>query len=144
MSLFSFLDPKEKRYRLRIDNKTVGYAKEVYGGTRFFSKDGSWWSGREIRYNKIDEWVGLKDLNNKYIFEWDIVRFKVDPDESEFRRGAVLWEKHKRLFGIRQLDESLFIPLKIEGMDLFTTGQLNVISNLFINPDIARELGLEE
>ena len=144
MSISSFLDPKEKRYRLREENKVVGYAKEVFGGARFFSKDGAWWSGREIGYNKIDEWVGLKDRNGKFIFEWDIVSFKVDPDEKEYRRGAILWEKQNKRFGIRQLDEEIFIPLQVEGMDLFKTGQIKVISFLFINPDIAKELGLEE
>ena len=144
MSFADFLDPKEKRYRLRIDRKIVGYAKEVYGGTRFFSKDGAWWSGREIPHNKIDEWVGLRDRNNTHIYEWDIVKFKVDPDEKEYRRGAMLWEKQKKRFGIRQLDEELFIPLQVEGMKLFSNRQLKVISNLFINPDIAKRLGLEE
>lgn len=144
MSFFDYLDPKEKRYRLRIGKKIVGYVREVFGGVRLFSKDGSWWSGKEIRFNNIDEWVGLKDRNNKYIFEWDIVRFKIDPDEEEYRRGAVLWQKNKKRFGIRQLDDELFIPLQIEEMKLFKSGQIKVISNLFINPDIAEELGLEE
>ncbi len=144
MSLSDYLDPKEKRYRLRVNKKIVGYVKEVFGGTRFFSKDGGWWSGREIRYNKIDEWVGLQDRNGKYIYEWDIVSFKVDPDENEYRRGAILWQKNKKRFGIRQLDDDLFIPLQIEDMQLFNPRQIKVISNLFINPDIAKELGLEE
>ncbi|MCT4623960.1 MAG: YopX family protein [Schleiferiaceae bacterium] len=141
MSLSSFLDPKEKRYRLRNGDKLLGYAREVYGGARFYSKDGFWWTGREIIYTEVDEWVGLVDKNRKHIYEWDIVYYKAE-DETEYKSGAILWQDKQKRFGIRDLDEDVFFPLRMEGFSLFNPNELEVYSQLYLNPDLLDEWGL--
>jgi len=143
MSLSSFLDPKEKRFRLREGRAVLGYAREVYGGTRFYSKDQYWWTGREIHYETIDEWCGFVDKHRKYIYEWDIVRYKVD-SSKDYKSGAVLWQEKNKRFGIRDLDENNFFPLKAEGLSLFDFNELEVYSQLYLNPDILEEWGLED
>ena len=143
MSLSSFLDPKEKRYRLRNGDKFLGYAREVYGGARFFSKDGQWWSGREILYQEVDEWCGFVDKNRKYIYEWDIVHYKIDSADA-FKSGAILWQEKNKRFGIRDLDEDYFLPLKAEELPLFNPNELEIYSQLYLNPDLLEDWGLKD
>lgn len=134
--------PHDIRYRLRKGIMILGYMRKVYGGALFYSKDQYWWTGREINYEEIDEWTGLTDKNRKPIYEWDIVYYKIDPSES-IREGAILWQKKNKRFGIRDIDEDLFFPLKTEGLDLFNPNDLEVFSHLFLNTELIKKWGLE-
>ncbi|MCH8555504.1 MAG: hypothetical protein LAT76_10115 [Schleiferiaceae bacterium] len=135
---------EEQRYRLRNGETIVGYMRKYSGASLFYSKDSFWWNGKPIAHQYVDEWTGYRDKNNAYIFEWDIVTFKLDPDEPD-QRGVVLWEKQKKRFGIRLLDgDPLFIPFVMEGIEMFNPRQIKVYTYLFINPDLMDELGLEE
>lgn len=134
---------KDPRYRLRISTQIVGFMRKVNGDMTVYSRDGSWWSGHKINYREVDEWTGIKDKNNTFIYEWDIVRYKLDPDRS-YQQGVVLWEDHSKEFGICDVNERSFIPLEIAGVEMFQKNQLEVFSYLFLNPDLQDRLGARD
>ena len=78
----------EERYRLRQDEKVVGYARKIGGRTLFYSRDGFWWSGIKIEHNQIDESIGIYDIDRKMLHEWDIVEYRLEEDRD--RLGAFL------------------------------------------------------
>lgn len=71
-------------HRLRSDTKILGYSR-LEGDTTYFSKDAFWWSGKSILFDDRDRSFGIKDKNNKPLFEQDIVRvfFKDDAKKSK-------------------------------------------------------------
>lgn len=133
---------EEKRYRLRCGEKVVGFMRK-FSDTSIFYSTGQWWRGRKIDYTDIDEWTGFKDKNGRHIYEWDILHYKIDPEDSN-KKGLVLWKQKEEQFGILDLDLETFIPLEINSIKMFNERQLQVYSYLFINPDLQKELGLED
>lgn len=137
------MDVTERRYRLRKQNQIVGYMRKINEKSFFYSRDAFWWTGRQIAYDEIDEWTGLLDKNRKPLYEWDIVKFKIDPD-GDYCDGVVLWEARNQQFVIRQLDNEVFFPIAIAGLQLFNPRQLEVFSYLFINPELKEQLGIAD
>jgi hypothetical protein len=135
--------PLENKYRLRDGKAVLGYLRRIDGRSQFYSQDGFWWSGRPIEYKDIDEWTGFYDKNRKPIYEWDIVYFKIDPD-AEDCTGVVLWETNKKRFVIRKVDEEVYFPFVLNGIELFNSRQIKVFSYLFLNPELKAHLGLED
>lgn len=134
---------EENRYRLRKDSRIIGYMRRLGNQSLYYSKDSFWWTGRELSYDQIDEWCGYKDKNLRYIFEWDLIKFKVDPD-GPYQEGVVLWEVKAQRFVIRHLWEELYFPFVSNGLALFQEADLEIYSYLFINPDLRDQLGLSE
>ena len=96
-----------------------------------YSKDSFWWTGKKTGSIKdIDEWTGLKDMNGRYIYEWDILNYKLDPD-GDYLEGVILWEGNAEEFGIRNIRDGSFIPLCINGVQMFNERELKVFSFLF-------------
>ena len=108
-----------------------------------YSKDSFWWTGNKIEYEEIDEWTGLRDMNGRLIYEWDILYYKLDPD-AEYLRGVILWEGNNEEFGIRNVMDGSFIPLFVDGVKMFNERQLKVFSYLFLNPELQKKLGVGE
>ncbi len=131
----------EKRYRLRKGEKVMGFMRK-FSDTSIFYSTGQWWRGQKIDYEDIDEWTGFKDKNGRHIYEWDILYYKIDPEDSN-KKGVVLWKQKEDQFGILDLDLKTFIPLEVNSIKMFNERQLQVYSYLFINPDLQEELGLE-
>lgn len=134
---------EEKRFRLRQNNEIVGFMRQIDGRSKFYSKDGFWWNGRAPKYNRVDEWIGLRDKNNTPIYEWDILYFKIDPDGPD-HTGVILWEAVNQRFVIRKVDDELYFPFETNGLNLFNTKQLRVYSYLFLNPKLQEYLGISE
>lgn len=137
------MENPEKRFRLRVGDKIAGYMRKVSDIMVMYSRDSFWWTGKKIQYDELDEWTGVKDKNNRHIYEWDLVYFKMDPD-AEYTIGAVLWEVNSETFGIKAVQEGGFIPLFVDGVQMFNPGQLEVFSFLFINPDLKEKLGVRD
>ncbi len=134
---------QETRYRLRKGEKIMGYMRKVSNDMILYSRDSFWWNGRKLSYEEIDEWTGLRDKNGRTIYEWDIVKYKVDPDDAD-QEGVILWEENRQTFGIRDVHSELFIPLVINGLKMFNERQLKVFSYLFLNPELKEKLNIRD
>ena len=134
----------EIRYRLRKGPKITGYMRRMKGSkTFFFSKDQFWWNGSEIDHDQIDEAIGLRDINNRPIYELDIVIYKIG--DGVDRQGAVLWSAERDCFLIKDFDDlDLYIPLQVEGLDLFESQDLRFHAFLFTHPELMKELGVRD
>ena len=136
-------DFDESRYRLRKGEKIVGYMRKVSTDMILYSRDSFWWNGKKLIYEEIDEWTGLRDKNGRTIYEWDIMYYKIDPDEAD-QQGVVLWEENRQVFGICNINTQVFIPLFIDGLQMFNERQLKVFSYLFLNPDLKEKLNIRD
>jgi hypothetical protein len=133
----------ERRFRLRQDAEIVGYMRKLSARMVLYSLDGFWWRGLKPEYNEVDEYTGIRDRNNRYIYEWDILEFKIDPD-ADYQKGVVLWEGRQKVFGIKDINQGSFIPLFVEGIAMFNSRELKVFSHLFLNPELKDRLGVRD
>jgi hypothetical protein len=62
------------RFRLRHDEKIIGYKKQI-GKSFFFSKDEYAWSGAGLEYTVEDKFTGFFDNNRRAIYAEDIIEF---------------------------------------------------------------------
>ncbi len=62
-----------RRYRLRRADRIVGWMREEDSGTRFYSREGLWWSGRPIKWENRDRCCGLKDVDDRWLHEGDLL-----------------------------------------------------------------------
>ncbi len=133
----------EKRFRLRKGEQIVGYMRKVSPTMILYSRDGFWWRGFAIEYDELDEYIGFRDRNNRYIYEWDILEFKIDPD-GDYSQGVILWEAKEQVFGIKAIEEGSFIPLFIDDIPMFNPRELKVYSHLYLNPELKAELKVKD
>lgn len=133
----------EKRYRLRVDQKIVGYKRVLNESYEFYSRNGLWWSGHSLYYKQIDEYCGLMDKNNQHLYELDIIEYRLDADVP-VRTGVILWHTKDECFCIKDLDESGILPLSVNGVMIFSPKDLKFHSYLFINPEIMDMLGIRD
>ncbi len=133
----------ERRFRLRNDDQIVGFMRKVSETMVLYSSDGFWWRGHRPEYNQVDEFTGLSDRNNRHIYEWDILDFKIDPD-ADYLKGVVLWEGREKQFGIKPVDGSSFIPLFINDIPMFNPRELKVFSHLWLNPELKAFLKVKD
>lgn len=102
----------------------------------FFSKDGFWWRGDEqlnAQVKKglflVDDYTGIRDKNNRFLFAEDIV---------QFRLGSII--KRKRAFQIVKVREEfqvrpLFPGPQLTIEEIAQKPDLEWISYTFLNAD---------
>lgn len=82
------MEKSEDRFRLRWNEKIVGYSKKIHNST-FYSKDQYAWSGHPIDSNLSDYFIDVFDMNRRPIYTNDIIEF-VEP--TEFQYGAIVFD----------------------------------------------------
>lgn len=117
--------------------------RKIGHNTLFFSRDQFWWNGQGIPYDRMDESTGMRDINNRQIFEMDIVEYSMG--EGRHRQGVVLWSRVQKSFILRDLHHpGLSVPLMVEDLELFEPQDLKFKSFLFIHPELMAELGVTD
>lgn len=94
------MEKPETRFRLRMDDKVVGYSKKINTST-FYSKDNYGWTGYKIESNQFDYFTGSFDLNRRAIYADDIVEFKT-PQEHQY--GLIVFDDVLQMFQLLSVD----------------------------------------
>jgi hypothetical protein len=122
-------------YRLRKQDKIICQMRRR-GDQVFFSKDGFWWRGDEqlsAQVKKglflVDDYTGIRDKNNRFLFAEDIV---------QFRLGSII--KRKRAFQIVKSDQQfqvrpLFPGPQLTIEEIAQKPDLEWVSYTFLNAD---------
>lgn len=131
-----------KKYRLRKKNRIVGYAQETKNGINFKGKEILWYMRNKIYYDQVDEYIGVKDVLNREIYELDIVKYHLKKKAKE-REGVVLWETRSNSFVVLDIQSRHYTPIFIEKLFLFRNDSLEVVSHLFNHPKLITDLGLK-
>ena len=122
-------------FRLRLNEQIVGYMRYVKPAEPYFSKDRFWWKAQPLEYLQKDSYSEFFDLNQQWIFEFDIVEFKPRKKFKPTILGVVLFDD--QLGEFVAVDISNFVALKqSEWLDY----SLKLMSYLFINTDLQKEL----
>jgi len=79
----------EVRWRLRNGDHIVGYERHMAGRV-WSSSDGFWWRGDRLDYSDKDRCFGVKDVNNEWLFQGDLVTWHPDSGQwlLECKRGT--------------------------------------------------------
>jgi hypothetical protein len=87
------------RFRLRVEDKIVGYQKQIHNSI-FYSKDEYAWNGAKIEFQLKDKFSGVYDINRRAIYAEDILEFK---DWKNCNFGLVLFDEVLSEFQIMDL-----------------------------------------
>lgn len=127
------VEGQQELLRLRNGGQILGYSRQHHNST-FFSKDGFWWNGSPIGFSESDRFSGIRDKNNRNLFEHDIVSLSF---RSPFRPSAV--------YRIRFIAEVLqFVHMGKnypEGLDILQkVSSIELVSFTFLNTDLVFEI----
>lgn len=101
---------QETRYRLRKDDRIVGYARQVYGKL-YYSADNFWWSGVSIPHIQKDQSIKIRDKNNRMLYENDIIMLRRDGKKNYF---AITFDEMINCFYLLNLHTNELLPGKAE------------------------------
>ncbi len=93
------------RFRLRQDNKIVGFKKQIHSLT-FYSKDEYAWAGLPIEYNNHDRFTGFFDNNRRAIYAEDIIEL-TKKEENKYLH--IVWDEILENFQLYDLVEKEII-----------------------------------
>ena len=83
------------RYRLRRGARIVGWMREESTGQRFYSREGLWWSGRKIDWSHRDRCCGLRDIDDRWLHEGDLVTPISGPWWRRNRQWLILCDERR-------------------------------------------------
>lgn len=86
-------------FRLVQDNQNVGYMKYHNVNMKFYSKELYGWSSNAIAFDDKDQFLGIKDRDNRLLFEGDIFKYKPHPDTLYF----YCWSTEVNVFPLYKL-----------------------------------------
>ncbi len=75
--------------------------REEVTGQRFYSREGLWWSGRKIKWSQRDRCTGLRDIDDKWLHEGDIIRFAAGAWWARRREWLILCDKEHGWSAVR-------------------------------------------
>lgn len=124
------MEIETNRFRLRIEEKVVGYQKQIYKSC-FFSTDQYSWNGSPIMHQIKDEFSGFFDKNNRAIYAQDIVEISKNP---ALKFGLVLFDELLQKFQIFNLENEEIQYKPIE--EILFKNEFVIKSHYFIQPKV--------
>ena len=127
---------REIKFRVWLKNKKEmiypnGYEYELVYGTSYTNKFHlvklSDYSAKEIENIIIMQYTGLRDKNDKEIYEGDIVRFE------NGKLGKIVWSKKDVGFAVKRKVKPLFFNCDIDA------NNVEVVGNIFENPELLEQ-----
>ena len=95
----------EVRWRLRNGDHIVGYERHL-GGRVWSSPDGFWWRGDRLDYGEKDRCFGVKDVNDAWLFEGDVVTWHSEAGEWLLAYNASRWTLSQGATSIEAPDDA--------------------------------------
>jgi len=115
---------KYELFRLRIGTEIVGYMKVHANGLNDFSNDRFWWTSTPIEYNTKDKYCGLKDKDNRALFEYDIVAMRLSVGPKDKIPGMIRFDNIRASFILIALDTFQEYALFANELPLFHKSEL--------------------
>ncbi|MFV0303893.1 MAG: hypothetical protein ACK5IC_00235 [Moheibacter sp.] len=125
---------QKNKYRLRLNNRIIGYAEETEEGLLFKGREGLWWMRGKPNYNLVDKFISIQDKFHRDIYENDLVNYRLNM-RNQMRKGVVLWNDKLDLFGVLDLETYHFTEIFMEEISLFTSEKMEIYSHLFNHPE---------
>jgi len=133
---------REIKFRLRIDNKIVGYERWYKGNECgyqvenascsaspcwLYSKDGKYWNPTYVYHKQKDQYTGLFDKNWKEIYEGDIVKFDYSDEQNGYSGNQQV--KFAEF-------EAGFHPFCLRSRWRASVDNIEIIGNIYENPEL--------
>lgn len=129
----------KSKYRLRLNNRIIGYAESTKDGLLFKGREPLWWMRGKPNYNRIDKFIGIQDKFHRDIYELDLVNYRVN-HEFQMRKAVVIYDKKSESFGLLDLESVHFTHLFIHDICLFQSEKMEVYSHLFNHPELEKQI----
>lgn len=121
-------------FRLRINTNIVGYMKVHSNGIKDFSKDQFWWVNDPIEYEYKDQFSGLKDKDNRALFEYDIVAMRTAIGPKNKTPGIIRFDQTRQSFILIALETFQEYELFANELPLFHKTELTFLGFSFDEP----------
>ena len=115
---------KYELFRLRVGTEIVGYMKVHANGLKDFSNDQFWWTSTPIEYNAKDQYCGLKDKDNRALFEHDIVAMRRSVGPKNKTPGIIRFDQERQSFLLIALETFQEYELFANELPLFHKSEL--------------------
>ena len=118
-------------FRLRIGPQVVGYLRVYANGVLEYSADQFWWHGNPIEYTQKDQYSGLKDKNNRSLFEHDVVAIRESLNKHPKQAGVIQFKPDRDAFVWVDMTANRILDLFADHIPLFHKSECTFLGFAF-------------
>ena len=117
-----------------MNNQIVGYMRYTKPSHIYYSKDRFWWKAEPLEFNIKDSYSEFNDINQQWIFEWDIVEMK-NIKTKESQKAAIIFNRNEMAYVAIACD-----TFEVILFDQWKDFSIKLMSYVFINKELENEL----